>query len=35
LLSSCAIQKNEHKMLMNFLACCRLLQPKKKTTRQQ
>ncbi len=28
--SSCAIQKNKHKMMASFLACCHLLQPKKK-----
>jgi len=24
-------KKNEHKMMMSFLACCRFLQPKKKS----
>jgi len=28
--SSCAIQKNKHKMIMSLLVCCCLLQPKKK-----
>jgi hypothetical protein len=35
LLSSCATQKNKHKMMMSFLVRCRLCNLKKKTTRQQ